>query len=181
MTTKDTRYWYAIYVRSRFEKKVYDQLQDIGIKAYLPIVMRIRQWSDRRKKVEEPLFRSYLFVYSNAKEHLPILQTTGVVRFVSFEHKPVVVPENQILAIKRYIDDYEQDKEEKAMRNEDLKVGQLVRITHGPMRGLTGRLESVKDKRIVVYIEAVGQYLPVSIPRAKVEPVPESDKVVFGK
>ena len=67
------------------------------------------------------------------------------------------------------------------MRNEDLKIGQLVRITHGPMQGLTGRLESVKDKRIVVYIDAVGQYLPVSLPRAKVEPINDSSNVVFGK
>lgn len=181
MAAKDERHWYAIYVRSRFEKKVYVQLQDMGIMAYLPLITRIKQWSDRRKKVEEPLFKSYLFVFSNTKEYIPILTTTGVVKFVSFEHTPVVVPANQILAIKHYIDDYEQDKEEKSMRNEDLKIGQLVRITHGPMQGLTGRLESVKDKRIVVYIDAVGQYLPVSLPRAKVEPINDSSNVVFGK
>ena len=180
MGAKDDRHWHALYVRSRFEKKVFDQLQDIGVETYLPLITQIKQWSDRRKKVEEPLFKSYLFVRNNEKEYFSILNLTGVVKFVTFEHKAVVVPENQIIAIKRYIDDYEQDKEDKAMRNEDLKIGQMVRITHGPMQGLIGRLESVKDKRLVVYIEAVGQYLPVSIPRTKVEPIKETETVDFN-
>ena len=182
MTTKEKneiRYWHAIYVRSRYEKKVFDRLTETGIKAYLPLVTLVKQWSDRRKKVEEPLFKSYVFVFNNEKEYVNILNVPGVVKFVSFEHKAVIVPESQIVAIKRYIDDYEQGKEEKTMRNEDLKIGQLVRITHGPMQGLIGRLESVKDKRLVVYIEAVGQYLPVSIPRTKVEPIQETDNLNF--
>jgi len=174
MLAKSEKKWHALYVRSRFEKKVYDQLCDMGIKAYLPLIERVKQWSDRRKKVEEPLFQSYLFVCNNEKEHLDITSLSGVVRFVTFEHEPVVVPESEIVAIKHYIDDYEQDKEEMAMRNEDLKIGQLVRITHGPMQGLIGRLESVKDKRLVIYIEAVGKYLPVTISRTKVEPVKET-------
>lgn len=177
MIAKNDRHWHALYVRSRFERKVLGQLQENGIEAYLPLITLIKQWSDRRKKVEEPLFKSYLFVRNNEKEYLTILSLTGVVKFVSFEHKAVVVPENQIIAIKRYIDDFEQGKEDKAMRNEDLKIGQMVRITHGPMQGLIGRLESVKDKRLVVFIEAVGQYLPVSIPRAKVEPIEETETI----
>lgn len=180
MAAKDDRHWHALYVKSRFERKVFNQLQDMGVEAYLPLITQIKQWSDRRKKVEEPLFKSYLFVRNNEKEYLAILNLGGVVKFVTFERKAVVVPENQIIAIKRYIDDYEQDKEDKAMRSEDLKIGQLVRITHGPMQGLIGRLESVKDKRLVVYIEAVGQYLPVSIPRTKVEPIKETETVDFN-
>lgn len=180
MTEIDDRHWHALYVRSRFERKVFDQLEENGIEAYLPLITLVKQWSDRRKKVEEPLFKSYLFVRNNPKEHLSILNLNGVVKFVTFEHKPVVVPENQIVAIKRYVDDYEQDKKDKAMRNEDLKIGQLVRITHGPMQGLIGRLESVKDKRLVVFIETVGQYLPVSIPRTKVEPIEEPENMDFN-
>lgn len=180
MTEIDDRHWHALYVRSRFERKVFDQLEENGIEAYLPLITLVKQWSDRRKKVEEPLFKSYLFVRNNPKEHLSILNLNGVVKFVTFEHKPVVVPENQIVAIKRYVDDYEQDKEDKAMRNKDLKIGQLVRITHGPMQGLIGRLESVKDKRLVVFIETVGQYLPVSIPRTKVEPIEEPENMDFN-
>ena len=170
MVEKDKKYWYAIYVRSRSEKKVVAQLEDIGVEVFLPLITRIKQWSDRKKKVEEPLFKSYVFVHSTTKQHIPILNVYGVIKFVTFEHQAVVVPENQIVAIKRYIDDF--DEKERELTNAELQIGDMVRITNGPMQGLIGRLQSIKDKRqIIVYIEAVGQYIPVSISRAKVEAI----------
>jgi transcription antitermination factor NusG len=168
---RDERYWHALYVRSRAEKKVLSQLEESGYKAYLPLVLQVRQWSDRKKKVEEPLFKSYVFVYSNEKEYIPILNVYGVIRFVTFEKKAVVVPENQILAIQKFVSDYERGEGYKMMNDEELKVGQKVRIINGPMKGLTGRLETICNKRhLIVYIDVVGQSIPVHIPRAKVEP-----------
>ena len=172
MDSHEERFWHALYVRSRSEKKVLLQLEDMGFQAYLPQITVVKQWSDRRKKVEEPLFKSYVFVRSNDKEYISILNVYGVVRFVTFERKAVVVPENQILAIKKFVSDYEHGEEFKMRNNEDLKVGQKVRIINGPMKGLTGRLEQIQNKRhLIVYIEVVGQFIPVHIPRAKVEPV----------
>jgi transcription antitermination factor NusG len=169
---RDQKFWHALYVKSRTEKKVLSQLEDNGFQAYLPLVTQIKKWSDRKKKVEEPLFKSYVFVYSNEKEYIPILNIYGVVRFVSFERKAVVVPENQILAIKKFVNDYEKGEEYKLMNTEDVKVGQMVRIISGPCKGLTGRLETIRNKRhLIVFIEVVGQYIPVHLPRAKVEPV----------
>lgn len=169
------KHWYALYVKSRAEKKVLTQLEEQGVEAFLPLVTRIKQWSDRKKKVEEPLFRSYVFVHSTEKEHYPILNVYGVVRFVTFEHKAVVVPDNQIIAIKRYIDDFKE--EEDNLKNTELKEGQMVRIIAGPLTGLTGQLKSVKNKKyLIVYIEAVGQYIPVNIPRTKVEPIAEKEQ-----
>ena len=171
------RHWHALYVRSRAEKKVLFQLEDMGIKAYLPLITRIKQWSDRRKKIEEPLFKSYVFVFSNEKEYIPILNVYGVVKFVTFEHKAVIVPENQIVAIKRYIDNPDN---EKSQPTNELKEGQLVKVTNGPMQGLLGRLVSVKDKRrLLVYIDVVGQHISVSIPRTKVEPVEDVQQISY--
>lgn len=166
-----------MYVRSRAEKKVLMQLEDLGVTAYLPMITTVRQWSDRRKKIEEPLFKSYVFVYSNPKEYIPILNVYGVLKFVTFERQAVVVPENQILAIKKFVADYDRGEEYKMQNNVDLKEGQMVRIITGPMKGLKGRLESIENKRhLIVYIEAVGQYIPVHLPRAKVEPVYDDEK-----
>ena len=174
MDSRDERFWHALYVRSRAEKKVLSQLEDNGYKAYLPLVTQLKNWSDRKKKVEEPLFKSYVFVYSNEKEYIPILNVYGVIKFVSFERKAVVVPENQILAIKKFVNDYEKGEEFKMLNDEDLKVGQRVRIINGPLKGLTGRLETIRNKRhLIVYIDVVGQCIPVHIPRAKVEPCEE--------
>ncbi len=171
MDNNDNRYWHALYVKSRFEKKVQAQLDEGGFVSYLPLVTEMKKWSDRMKKVEEPLFKSYVFVFSNEKEYIPILNVTGVLKFVTFEHKAVIVPENQILAIKKFVSDYDRGEEYKMMNNDELKVGQMVRIINGPMKGLTGRLETIRNKRhLIVYIDVVGQSIPVHIPRAKVEP-----------
>ena len=171
MESHDQKYWHALYVRSRAEKKVLWQLEENGFTAYLPLITQMKQWSDRKKKVEEPLFKSYVFVYSNEREYIPILNVYGVIKFVTFERKAVIVPENQTLAIKKFVNDFEKGEEYKMMNNEELKVGQKVRIINGPMKGLTGRLETIRNKRhLIVYIDVVGQCIPVHIPRAKVEP-----------
>lgn len=170
----DEKHWHALYVRSRAERKVLYQLEEKGIEAYLPMITRIKQWSDRKKKVEEPLFKSYVFVHNSLRQHYDVLSVYGVVRFVTFEHEAVVVPDKQIIAIKKYIDDPLED-ENVVNNNEELKVGQQVRITNGVLQGLIGRLVSVNNKRrLIVYIESVGKVIPVSISRAKVEPIQES-------
>lgn len=164
--------WYALYVHSRAEKKVYERLKEMDLEAYLPLVTKMKQWSDRMKKVEEPLFKSYLFVRSDEKRHYEILAIPGVTKFVCFEHKAVVVPENQINAVKKYCNDYVED--EKETEEIELHEGQLVRITSGEMSGLIGRLAPINNKkRLIVYIESVGHYLPINISRTKVEPVQE--------
>lgn len=176
MAKTDKLPWYAIYVRSRAEKKVYGYLQDMGVEAYLPLVTRMKRWSDRLKKVEEPLFKSYLFVRADEKNHYSILSIPGVTRFVSFERKAVTVPENQINAIRKYCDDYV--SEDNQVDETEFHEGQLVRITSGEMMGLIGRLAPINNKkRLIVYIESVGHYLPINIPRTKVEPVYEQSEV----
>lgn len=165
--------WHALYVHSRAEKKVYERLVEMGLEAYLPLVTKMKRWSDRMKKVEEPLFKSYLFVRSDEKWHYEILSIPGVTKFVTFERKAVVVPENQIKAVMRYCDDYEGD--EKPMEDTELHEGQLVMITSGELMGLKGRLAPINNKkRLIVYIESVGHYLPINIPRSKIEPVHEN-------
>ena len=122
--------------------------------------------------MQEPLFKSYVFVFSNDKQYVSILNVYGVVKFVCFEKEAVVVPENQILAIKKFVSEYENGEEYKMNNDEELKVGQMVRIINGPMKGLEGRLDTIRNKRhLIVYIDVVGQCIPVHIPRAKVEPV----------
>ena len=76
--------WYPVYTNSRAEKKAYQELQRKGIEAYLPLKKEWRQWSDRKKIVEEPLFKSYIFVRISNKEHAEVLMTQGVSRFLYF-------------------------------------------------------------------------------------------------
>lgn len=167
--------WYALYVHSRAEKKVYARLVEMKYEAYLPLVVTMKKWSDRMKKVEEPLFKSYLFVRADERKYYEVVGIPGVTKFVSFEKKPVVVPENQIIAIKKYCDDFVESESE--VNENELHEGQLVRITSGPMTGLTGRLAAINNKkRLIVFIESVGRYLPINISRTKVEAVYEGER-----
>lgn len=165
---KDNKKWFAIYVKSRSEKKVLTLLEDIGVESFLPLITRVKQWSDRKKKVEEPLFRSYLFVNIPLSDYYTVLNINGVVKFISFEKKPVPVPDNQIIAIKEYLNDTELH----SINYEDFKEGELVRVKTGQMKDLVGRFVKINGKhRVIIDIEAVGQSLAVNIARSNVEAV----------
>ncbi len=163
---KDHKEWFAIYVRSRCEKKVLKLLENEGIESFLPLITRIKQWSDRRKKVEEPLFRSYLFIHVNESYLETIKSIFGVARVVKFEDKAVPIPDNQILAIKQYINDTDLHDIDFA----DIKEGELVIIKSGQMKGLIGRFVEIRGKhRLIVDIDVVGKTIPINISRSKVD------------
>ena len=165
---KDNKKWFAIYVKSKKKKKVLKLLEDIGIESFLPLITRVKQWSDRKKKVEEPLFRSYLFVNIPLSDYYTVLNVNGVVKFITFEKKPVPVPDNQIIAIKEYLNDTELH----SIDYEDFKEGELVRIKSGQMKDLIGRFIKINGKhRVIIDIEAVGQSIPINIARSNVEAV----------
>jgi len=166
------KFWYAIYVRSKGEKKVLVELEYLDIEAYLPLITRLKQWSDRKKKVEEPLFRSYVFVHIHEAQFFTVKSVPGVVKYISFEGKPAIIPDQQIEAIHYFLN--EQDEHED-IDSEKLEEGQLVRIKQGPMAGLIGRMIHYKNRyRLLVQIEAIGQVLSLNIPRSKVEPVAQN-------
>ena len=155
--------WYAIYTRSRAEKKVYTELILRNISAFLPMRTTIRQWSDRKKKVQVPLFNSYVFVNIIEKEYIQVLQVDNVVKFVTFEGKAVPIPPQQIEAIKAYIGEGAPEYDESQA---GLEAGVNIEITRGPMMGLTGVLINLHGKhRVKVEIECVGQSLLIDVPR----------------
>ncbi len=157
------QHWYAIYTRSRNEKMVNQLLLDFGIETYFPLIKVLKQWSDRKKWVEEPLFRSYIFVYISRKQYHDVLNTQGVVRYIMFEGKAVVVPPNQILAIRQFINK-EEDQEQLF---EHFQKGDQVEIFRGSLKGLTGHLVEVQGKQKVrIGIESIGQSIILTVPRS---------------
>ncbi len=103
----NNKHWYALYTKSRNEKKVHQLLEEAGIESYLPLIKTLKQWSDRKKWVEEPLFKSYIFVQVQANQYYHVLNIPGIVRYITFEGKAVIVPEKQILAIKQFLNNEE--------------------------------------------------------------------------
>lgn len=153
--------WYAAYTKPRNEKKVLDRLVAAGIESYLPIQRRLKQWSDRKKIVEEPLFRSYIFVKIAPKDYYNVLNTFGVVRYITFEGKAVPIPDNQIDLIKSLL---EQNVEVEAVE-ESLEPGTRVEVKFGSLLGLIGELVEHKGKqKVVVRIEHISHSLLVTLP-----------------
>lgn len=158
-----TRKWLAIYSRPRWEKKVNQLLLEKGLESYCPLNKVRRKWSDRVKVVEEPLFKSYVFVKICDDERTTVRMTPGVINFVYWEGKPALIKEKEINAIKRFLNEYE-NVELKPM---NLKVHQRVKITTGPLMDREGEILSVHRKTVKVAIDSLGYLLVAYIDRTK--------------
>lgn len=153
--------WYAVYVKSRQEKKVYRLLQERGVNSYLPLVETLRQWSDRKKRVEEPLFRGYVFVNIDMKgEHIQVLETDGVVRFVGIGRKPSVIHERDIEWLRTLV----REPDAIGRTVAAIPAGRKVRVLAGPFRNLEGTVvKEGREERLVVYFESIMQGVEVGI------------------
>ncbi len=149
----NNKLWYAIYTRSRNEKKVNHLLIESGIDTFLPLVKTLKQWSDRKKWVEEPLFKSYLFVHISPDQYYNVLNIPGVVKYIAFEGKAVIVPEKQILAIKHFLN----NEEDNSIALEQFELGDKIEINKGSLIGLRGQLLQMQGKqKVKIEIESVG-------------------------
>src|SRR5690349_6105864 len=131
--------WYALQLRSRFEKVVAMHLQGKGYQEYLPVYRARRQWSDRVKEIELPLFPGYIFCKLDINDRLPLLVIPGVMSIVGFGGVPMPVPEAEIAAVERIVTSGMQYGPWP-----DIATGQPVVVRFGPLRGLEGRVVEVK-------------------------------------
>ncbi len=161
--------WYALRTRSRHEKMVADQLEKQGIENFLPVVKKSRQWSDRVKEVELPLFSGYTFVrvVLTSPDRLRVLQTHGVAGFVGINCCGTAIPENQIQDIRTLLASDLTVEEQPFLR-----VGQRVRVRGGALDGVEGILSAQNDDRsLVISLEPIQRSLSVRIQGYAVEPV----------
>lgn len=137
--------WYVVYTQSRAEKKAAQYLQDVDIQHFLPLIKTIRQWSDRKKKVEVPLFPSYMFVYVSLNEYYKVLEIPYISRYLFFDGKPASISQKEIDKIKKLINaDVEME-----VISEKILQGQQIEITHGLLRGIKGEMISYKGTNMV--------------------------------
>jgi len=156
--------WFAIYTKPRWEKKVNQLLTNKGVECYCPLNKVKRKWSDRTKTVEEPLFKSYVFVKVSEEERTKVRLTNGVVNFVYWNGKPAVVREKEIQTIKLFLDEYENVQ----VRPMDLKVQQRVLITSGTFMDRTATVLDVRKKEVKVSIDSLGYELVALIDKNKI-------------
>jgi transcription antitermination factor NusG len=159
-----TKKWLAVYTRPRWEKKVDLLLKEKGTESYCPLNKVRRKWSDRVKVVEEPLFKSYVFVKVSENDRLQVRTTPGVINFVYWNGKPAVIKEKEIATIRKFLDEY-QDVEVFPINN--LEVDQRVKITMGPLMDQEGKVLAIRKKTVKVAIDSLGYVLVAYIERSK--------------
>ena len=152
MADNDKR-WFALYTKPRWEKKVQKGLEQKGIEAYCPLNKVKRKWSDRIKTIEEPLFKSYVFVKVAEVEKSEVRYVDGVLNFVYWNGKPAVVRDEEIIEIRKFLSEYDDVQ----VSNIDISPADQVMLTTGVMMGATGRVLRVLSKnQVEVYIDSLG-------------------------
>ncbi len=161
MVKIDERKWLVFYTKSRHEKKVQELLEGKGLTVFLPMQKVMRQWSDRRKKVEVPLFTSYIFVHDTEDKIPLILQTPGMVWNIRHNGKPAVLHPKEIALIHQFLDsglliDVSQ--------TERFEIGDQVEIMDGPLKGVKGQLiRTASGDRFALSFESIGASIQVEI------------------
>lgn len=160
------RKWYALYTRPRNEKKVNEICVKRGITSYVPLRREIRQWSDRRKKVELPAIASYVFVNLNYRlERSKLYEVPGILCFVSRNYQPLEIPESEIELMRRTVESQMQfDVQPSA-----IVKGTKVMVMSGPLCGTEGIVTDFTSKKINLLLPATGFTFVVDLAGAEIE------------
>ena len=166
-SNQDSKKWLAVYTRPRHEKTVEKEFQKKEFEVYLPMLKERRKWSDRKKWVEFPMFRSYVFVRTKINNTQIVLQTPGVVKVIKFGKEVAVVRNESIEAIKLMI--------EGGYNPEPLNYfikGDPVEVKDGPLKGLVGEVIQLdKNDRLVVRVDAIQHSISIHIDRGFLKPI----------
>ena len=153
--------WYAVYTKPFWEKKVVDSCNKLEIENYSPVQKVVRQWSDRKKIIFEPLFKSYVFIRISSKEISSIKQINGVVKFVSFMGAPAVIRDKEIETIKQFLNDYEDIKVERM----DFQLNDKVKVIGGPFMNMGGSIVEIKNNTIKLILPTFSVMLSAEFKR----------------
>ena len=156
--------WFALYTKPRSEFKAAQQLEAVGVEFYLPAIVRISKWTDRKKKITEPLIRGYIFIFSNERERILSLEQPSIVRCVSERGKPARIPDWQIDNLKKML-----QTDAEFHIKDGLTRGVKVKIKEGPFNGVIGVIQEVEiGKAIVVSIDLLNRSVIAHLPEESV-------------
>ena len=150
--------WYVLYTKPKWEKKVAEQLKANGIECYCPLITKIKQWSDRKKKVEVPLFNSYVFVLIDDTSRNNVFVSTGVVRYLFWLGKPAIVRDDEIQTIKTWLNfpnivDFSITP---------YQVGDKIKVVSGPFVNQEAIVQEVNKTQYILVLESLGCVLKMN-------------------
>lgn len=167
MSIKNTS-WFALYTKPRWEKKVVQVLDENGIECYCPLNKVVKQWSDRKKVVMEPVFKSYVFVRIAEKEKWDVKKINGILNFVHWLGKPAIIRDEEIVTIRKFLNEFS-DVTVEALSG--LQVNSKVRVKQGLLMNYQGILIEVYGNKAKVRIETLGVQLSAAFDKRNLEAV----------
>ncbi|PKD20018.1 antitermination protein NusG [Salegentibacter salinarum] len=144
--------WYVLYTKPRMEKRVADDLEQIGIEIYCPLITEVKQWSDRKKKIKTPLFKSYVFIKLEEKKRNRVFEVPGVVRYLFWLGKPAIVRDEEIKVIREWL---EEDKVEDA-KVEHLSAGDKITIKNGAFKQHEAIIRDIGKRKMRLVLPHLG-------------------------
>lgn len=165
--SENNTFWYAVITRPRWEKKIAGLLDDNGIQHYCPLNKVVKQWSDRKKVVLEPVFKSYVFVKIEDQKKWDLKKINGIINYVYWLGKPAVIKEEEIVTIKKFLNEFNDVRIEQI----GLQVNQKVRIKNGLLMNYEGLLLNIEGSRAFVKIESMGLQLSAQFDKKNLETV----------
>jgi len=161
--------WIAIYTKSRFEKKVFKRLNDAGHECFLPLITEIKQWSDRKKKIESPLIKSYVFVKVTKNDLVSIYSIPGVVTVLKHLGELAIVTEVEINNLKIVSNNSEAVE---VIEPFVLKEGKPVRVIRGPLEGLIAvYLSNSGQHRVIVKVDTLNSFIEITLPLSHIKEI----------
>ncbi|PBJ13887.1 UpxY family transcription antiterminator [Flavobacterium sp. ACN6] len=149
--------WYVVYTKPKWEKKVADKLGQLGIECYCPLIAQVKQWSDRKKKIEVPLFNSYVFVQIADSDRNSVFQVAGVVRYLFWLGKPAIVKDQEIEVIKTSL----QATNISDVSVSTIQVGDKIKLDSGAFSNQNAIVQEISNKYYVLVLETLGCVLKI--------------------
>ncbi|WP_339606801.1 UpxY family transcription antiterminator [uncultured Roseivirga sp.] len=159
MNNPNRTYWTAFYTKPRNERKAAERLTAKGFDVYCPTRTVLKQWSDRKKKVIEPVFNSYLFAKVDEACRLEILKDSSIVSNVRWLGKPAIIQDKEILEIRSFLEEFPLLE----LVHEDFQVGSRVNVGSGPLSGQSGVIRKTQGNRVSLLISSLGVELQAEI------------------
>ena len=159
------KYWYAVYTKPRWEKKIAEVLTKRKFENYCPLNKVQRQWHDRKKIIYEPLFTSYVFVKAEEGQQTELKNVDGIINLVYWLGKPAKISNEEINTIKKFLNDYGNVQLERAKVN----VHDTVRILGGPLMDQEGSIVSISNKLVKVALPSLGYMMVAQVEKQNVK------------
>lgn len=151
--------WHVIYTKPRWEKKVSNSLIEQGLEVYCPLITEIRQWSDRKKKITTPLFKSYVFIKVSEQNRTKVFNVPGVIKYLYWLGQPAVVKQEEIEIIRSWLN----DERVKFEQIDYLSPGDKLKIAKGSFKGMDAEISEIGSSRLRLVLRKMGLVINVKI------------------